>query len=272
MTPLQKKLLEMLAWFHSFCTEHHLRYYILGGTVLGAVRHKGFIPWDDDVDIGMPVKDYKKFIHLTQKLPDPYFVETPVSHGERFIYTFTKLYNTQTTLVENQDPPFKRGIYLDIFPLCGLGNTKKDAQKRLAFISKLRFVLMMRIMEIRKERKWYKNFLIYLVKKIPSVFLYNYFLKFIHSYMLNYDFNDFNYVGNPVATWGIKEIMPREYFGTPTLYSFANISVYGPEKPDEYLTQLYGNWRELPPPEKQKSHHGFLYLNLEKSYLEENNI
>ena len=60
MTDLQKKLLDMFSWFHGFCVENGLRYYAMGGTALGAVRHNGFIPWDDDIDVGMPRNDYEK--------------------------------------------------------------------------------------------------------------------------------------------------------------------------------------------------------------------
>ena len=59
MTEMQEKMLKMFSWFHNFCKENHLRYYAVGGTALGAVRHQGFIPWDDDMDVGMPRKDYQ---------------------------------------------------------------------------------------------------------------------------------------------------------------------------------------------------------------------
>ena len=65
LTQLQTKLLPMLEWFHDFCNKNNLRYYLLGGTMLGAARHQGFIPWDDDIDVGMPRKDYELFIKLT---------------------------------------------------------------------------------------------------------------------------------------------------------------------------------------------------------------
>ena len=65
MTELQQKLLNMLSWFHDFCEKNNLKYYILYGTLLGAIRHKGFIPWDDDIDVGMPRDDYEKFLKIT---------------------------------------------------------------------------------------------------------------------------------------------------------------------------------------------------------------
>ena len=90
-------------------------------------------------------------------------------------------------------------------------------------------------------------------------------LASIQHYIKKKDFDRFVYVGSPVCT-SEKEIMPRTYFGQPTLYPFEGISVYGPEKPDAYLTCLYGNYRELPPAEKRKSHHDFLHIDLTKPY------
>ena len=122
MTETQRKLLTALQWFHHFCSEHNLRYYAVGGTCLGAVRHKGFIPWDDDIDVGMPRKDYKKFLELTSAIQDNelYKVEyLPSKHG--FTYPYCKLYDIGTTLIENSRYKIKRGIYIDVFPLDGIG-------------------------------------------------------------------------------------------------------------------------------------------------------
>jgi len=114
---LQKYLLEMIRWFHDFCESHNLRYYALGGTMLGAVRHQGFIPWDDDLDVGMPREDYEKLYTLMKYHPgDRYMLETPYSDAPEFNYCFSKLYDTETTLVENLKYKIKRGLYIDFSP------------------------------------------------------------------------------------------------------------------------------------------------------------
>ena len=77
MNDLQESLLKMLHWFHDYCIEHDLTYYVLGGTLLGAVRHHGFIPWDDDVDIGMPRDDYERLMELLSSQEGNYLLETP---------------------------------------------------------------------------------------------------------------------------------------------------------------------------------------------------
>lgn len=267
MNPLQHKLCDMLGYFHSFCEKHQLRYYILQGTLLGAVRHQGFIPWDDDMDVGMPISDYLRFIDLAKDLPNsPYIVESPLCGKKDFMYTFSKLYDTRTTLIENQDPPIKRGIYLDIFPLCGFGNTLQEAQHYVQRINQLQKIKALRIMAFRPGRKWYKNLLIRATKIMPMFCLRKYLLPKILNLTLKKDFDSYKYVGNPACIWGTKEVMPIEYFGKPTPYTFEKMVVYGPENADKYLTYVYGNWQQLPPAEKQRSHHSSLYLSLTEPY------
>ena len=85
LTELQKRLLKILEWFHSFCIDNELRYYIVAGTVIGAVRHHGFIPWDDDIDVGMPRKDYNRLMELLDKEVGNYYLETPFSDNREYI-------------------------------------------------------------------------------------------------------------------------------------------------------------------------------------------
>ena len=111
-------LLDLLFVFDEVCKRHNLQYFLFYGTLLGAVRHKGFIPWDDDIDVAMPREDYEAFLKLTNDFKPPYFLQTPYTDPGYF-YTFAKIRNSNTTgvvqLFENQT--FNHGIWLSIFPL-----------------------------------------------------------------------------------------------------------------------------------------------------------
>lgn len=142
LTELQKKLLDLLKWFHQVCVENNLTYYLEGGTMLGAVRHSGFIPWDDDLDVCMPREDYEKFNSLFgNKMFDFIYVENPNSENKDFIYGFTKIYDLNTTLVEGFKTPIKREVYIDIFPLDGCGNNLKESKKIYNKIHRKRIVI-----------------------------------------------------------------------------------------------------------------------------------
>lgn len=124
------------------------------------------------------------------------------------------------------------------------------------------------LLVFRKERKKYKNAAILLLRIIPDFVLNK--KKMLHNLdqrcaIRNYD--ECKLVGVLMGNWSEKEIMPKHYFGTPTEYKFETLTVFGVQKYDEYLTALYGNWRQLPPEDKRKSHHDFLCLDLQKSYL-----
>lgn len=263
---LKQKLLNMLKWFHAFCKEHGLRYYALGGTMLGAVRHKGFIPWDDDVDLGMPRGDYEKLIDLTRDLKGKYVLETPYTKEKNFFYSFSKLYDTETTLVENTKYKIKRGIYLDVFPLDGIGDSYEESRNNYKKITRLNNLLMLKVAGFRKGRKLYKNLGVALFRIIPlnpKKILYK-----LDKTCAALSFDDKAFVGNLTGAWGFREVVPYDVMGTPALYDFEDLQIYGAAKPDEYLTSLYGDWRKLPPIEKQVTHHDFIEINLNKSYLD----
>ena len=118
----KKILVSILSEVHNFCDENNLKYFLPGGTLIGAVRHKGFIPWDDDIDIYMPRNDYEKFLCEFNKESERYQVISLKTDG--YYLPFGKVIDTKTVLIENVDSDYKMGIYLDIFPLDNLSITK----------------------------------------------------------------------------------------------------------------------------------------------------
>lgn len=266
MTELQNRLLVMLKVFHKFCVENKIRYYALGGTMLGAVRHRGFIPWDDDIDVGIPRKDYERLISIRDKFPTPYLLEQPLENKD-FVYSFAKLYDTTTTLIENTRYKTKRGIYLDLFPLDGIGNTYRESVANFKKIDKTNNLINTKVCAVRKGRAFYKNAAIVIGRLIPScLFNWQKAIKKNNDICAARDFDKYEYVANVHGNWREKEISKRTTFGEPTLYKFEDMQIYGPAKADEYLRGVYNNYMQLPPEEKRHSHHDYIFLDLEKGY------
>src|SRR5690606_20836097 len=118
LSPMQERCLAILLEFDKFCIEHGIRYYLLYGTALGAVRHNGVIPWEDDVDVGLFREDYEKLIALRNNFPRTFILECFVPKGT-YVYRYAKIYDTTTTVVQRLRQPIRRGVWIDIFPLDG---------------------------------------------------------------------------------------------------------------------------------------------------------
>lgn len=271
LSALQKRLLVLLEWFHGFCVENNLKYYILGGTMLGAARHQGFIPWDDDVDVGMPRSDYDKFIELSRnKKFGDFIIESIDTDKNDFLYGYSKIYDTESTLIENTRLKIKRGIYIDLFPLDGVSNNRNEIEGYVKPILQKYKFLLARTCAVSKRRKWYKNAAILFARMLPGRIADDKKLMLnIDRLCRRRDYYACEYVGNLLGNWGIREIVPRSVMGEPKLYRFEDLEVYGVSDYDAYLTSLYGDWRQPPPADKQITHHDYLLLDLDHSYLED---
>lgn len=121
-TALQDRLYSIFRVFHEVCAKNAIKYYMLGGTMLGAIRHEGFIPWDDDIDVGMKRSDYEKFLLLSpREWPDNYLLKEPSGDGV-YPYLFAKVIDVATTCVEDIGRGVELGCYIDVFPLDNGGN------------------------------------------------------------------------------------------------------------------------------------------------------
>lgn len=261
---LHVHLLKLMKSFHDVCISNNLTYYLVGGSQLGAVRHQGFIPWDDDMDVAMPRFDYDKLLSLSKNAwPENLLLNTPYK-TEYWIAPFSKLVDKNTTLIEEGVAGFnKGGVSIDIFPLDGAGYNKFSARlKFLNFQIKRRLVLYK--VKANKPKSLVEKILQKYLKSRPAI----YFFEKMDKSMKKTKYSQSNIIGNYAGAWGFKEFMSKDIIGRPTLYTFEDYQFYGVENYDAYLSSLYGDYMVLPTKDKQVSHHKIIYLDLKRSYLD----
>ena len=234
-TELHSKLLEIMLQFHNFCIENSIKYYLLGGSALGAKRHKGFIPWDDDMDIGIPREDYNRLVKMDPiKLPENLELRF-YQNTEKSPFHFIKLIEKNTTLIERQYTDYVEGLYIDIFPLDGAASERKREVCRRNRIWNTHMLLILHYLSDAKSNP-VKRIVQLIARCIPPKLLHD----SLERQMTKYSFNESNVVANYLGSWKEKEIMPKSVFGEPTLYKFENVQLFGPEDLDSYLKYLYG--------------------------------
>lgn len=264
--PLQLRILDILMVIDKVCKEHGLRYYIIAGTLLGAVRHKGFIPWDDDLDIGMPRKDYDLLMaHASEWLPQPMEV-VAFETDKEYPLPFAKIQDASTTLIERMHLKYLGGIYMDVFPLDGMTSNKLMQRLHFAHYFCLKRLIYFVCRDPFKHGHGPSSWLPRLCRKL-------YTLEEIQGKMQKmqkkYDFDASDLVVDHDD--GRKGIMPRAYVGNPTPILFEDKMVMGVENPDAYLSQKYGDYMTIPPGPKQRQHN-FHLLDLEKSYRDQEDL
>ncbi len=249
--------LDILSKLHEFCQSRNLTYFLAGGTLIGAVRHKGYIPWDDDIDVLMPRKDYDKLTEIFNKENKDFKIFTSFNN-KNYNLPFAKLCNVNTVLQEKSGVYNKKDFYIniDIFPYDFLPEDKDVRLKLFKKINFYRNALDVKNIKISKTRSFKRNFLLVLLKICVCFYNKHYLAQKIEK-LISYQKEETSECACLVGVYKEKEIMKKEVFKEVVPAKFENYEFYIPKDYNSYLSSLYGDYLKLPPKEKQVSHHVF---------------
>ena len=236
--------LDILQSIHQFCVERNLRYSLAFGTLLGAIRHKGYIPWDDDLDIMMPRPDYERFVSEYQGYQKHYVVQT-YTNDKSYFLSLAKVYDNRT---EQIIFPTKTGVFVDVFPIDGLPNTEKEAEQ---YINKYCKFIFHNILYTCKNNAYRPgNKLFNSIKYIGKRVLYpsrQKGIKKLDALINSWPYETSSHAGFVLVETGMQGYLNKEIFEHRVLVPFENKDYYAITGYDTFLKQRYGDYIQLPP-------------------------
>ena len=253
------------------CDAHNFKYYMLGGTMLGAIRHKGFIPWDDDIDLGMPRDDYEAFLELAEKALPAYLKVVNYRNDPNYQYYITRVQDTQTRVVEERignDNKYTCAS-IDIFPVDGTPNNpilRKIYFFRVLYHRALMSLCYKDSIDRKRKRSKKEKLLLWIMERIPVEKLttpYKQKCK-IDKLLRSQKVEGSAYIGNIMGAYRTREIVPADYYGEGAYYPFEDIQLRGMAKAEAYLTFTYGDYMRLPPEDQRKTHFKILEIHGQK--------
>ena len=250
---LQMVELDILKTVVEICEKHDLKYYLIGGTLLGAVRHKGFIPWDDDVDIGMPRADYEKFLKIFSSLQSDSISLMHYKYNPNAYTYYAKAVNN-TTKVKEINADKSSGVWVDIFPLDAIPS---NIFLRTAYSISLqlwKYVFRIFNLDVNKKRPWHKQIIVNSLKLLFGNFTLKQIFDNIDRILVNGNRKKSQNVGNLMGAYGFREIVPNTYLGNGSVVEFEGLMLKAPQYYDDFLTHMYGDYMTLPPENKRGGH------------------
>lgn len=260
---LQLTELDILKELLVLFKKNHISYYALGGTVLGAVRHKGFIPWDDDIDIGVPREDYERLQDVCSQLP-PHLKFISYTVDPSYPYYIARVIDERIIVRSDRTETYQyTGAWVDIFPLDGMPYYKIP---RVLHSARILFDRMLfnfsRFSDVvntkRTTRPLHERIIIRFAKVtriyrlVSRQFGYNRLDKTLKK--VPYKTSHYNI--NALGTYKLREMFPKKVFGRGVLYPFEDIMIRGPKNYNAYLTQMYGDWKTP----ADKMHHSIVSI------------
>ena len=261
---VQNEILSIFIEIDKLCEKHNLRYYAIGGTCIGAVRHNGFIPWDDDLDIAMPRKDYERFIAIaSEELPKhlKLFLPTEIEHFE---CVFCKVHNINTTFIQryvSMYPDRYTGVYVDIMPLDGQPNDGSERKKHYKRLKKLGLLNLNRRKNCQDLHSGLRSVLWYPIKKMIDLRSFHAYYDEYTAELKKYDFDSSLFTGYGWCNLLEKLTFPQKDFSDYILFPFEDYHMRCPIGYDDFLSIMFGDYMQLPSEsEQQPSHDAFIDL------------
>jgi len=259
MNVMKEIELELLREMVKICKKHNLRYFLTAGTLLGAIRHKGFIPWDDDIDIFMPRKDYIKLIKVFDLGKKENMKMLSVYTESDFYYAYLKVVDTRTKMfIEGRLPIKNFGVCIDIFPMDGLPENERETKilfKKMKQYREMQYTAS--LLRFIKPEKWYKVFPKHFKYLVAKSIGFKKYIQIIEKLATKYDFETCDYIGCSVAGYGIKEKISKKAFESAVEVQFEDGYYLAPIGYNEYLTNIYGDYMQIPPEGKRIPHHNY---------------
>lgn len=265
---LQLKSLEMMLYLKEFCEEHHLLVYFCGGCCIGAIRHQGFIPWDDDIDVFMPREDYEKLGEIWDKEADTSrysYCRTDRDHFYRNLFATINDNHTAFIKTHQADLDINHGIVIDILPLdgCPSGSFQRKMQMFWALLYSIYNAQMVPQNHGKAVELIGRIMLAIVPKKSWRYKLW----KLAERKMTRYPIKDCEYITELCSGPGyMKNRYPKKAFEKAVYKSFEGYQMPVPQGYDDYLRIAFGDYMKLPPKEKQVAHHDVVFYDLNNSY------
>lgn len=259
---LKSLQVDMLIKIDEFCKNNQIRYSLDYGTLIGAIRHEGYIPWDDDIDITMPRPDYNRFIHSFSGAYDNLNVVAPELNWNHF-ETYANVYDNRTILIESQNPHngIEIGIKIDIFPIDGVPSDEHKYINLIKKIKRLNWIRGYKKIAYKDILSFYKESprrIIGQILQLPYFFsTYTDIQKLIWRECANYDYHNCEYLDKVVFHPYPRTIMKKEVVENYISIKFEGHQFSAFALYDMYLRMIYGDYMKLPPIEQRQNKHGF---------------
>lgn len=250
--------LDILKDIHEFCVENDIKYSLSGGSLLGAIRHNGFIPWDDDIDIQMPRPEYEKFIHSYRSKNGYRVLSRELDGCDDLRIAFARVCDFERTFVDMGVGPWKEGeigVWIDVFPIDGAPSDEEIAKKRIDKMYRYYRLLLLSAGKYSIDFKSAKNFRMKIrlaIKKLLARFVPDGLADKYIKMSQEYSFDQSLYIANySTMHYKYREWQPKESMANFVLHKFEDSEFYIMAGYDISLSHLYGDYMKLPPKEKQ---------------------